>query len=105
MFLILDTMLIGHFKIMIPRQIAFTQFLSQIEDHFPANLLLEFVHENSFIFPKIVIKNPLKNAILIFIVCFSNVREANIIDGIGYAVQRDPASTQRAMLQEVAMLF
>lgn len=45
--------------------ITFAQFLGQIDKHFfPADQLLHFAQMYSFIFPKVVIKDPMKSAML-----------------------------------------
>lgn len=50
-------------------------------------------------------KDPLKDARLIFTAGSSNGRVAYVIDGKGHVVHTDPASVQIAELWTVAVLF
>lgn len=79
--------------------IAFTQLLGQIDNHFPTNWLLQFAF---FIFLKIIIKDSLKDAMLIFPDSFSNASVAYVIDDNWCVVKTDTAWTQIVELQTVA---
>lgn len=46
------------------------------------------------IFPKVSMKDPIKDAMLVFSDGSSNGRAAYVVDGKGYAVQTAPASVQ-----------
>lgn len=78
--------------------IAFAQFQGQINNLFPADQLLQFTQQHSFIFPKIVAKNPLKDALLIFTDGSSNGKAAYVVNG-------EPASAQTVQLRAVALIF
>lgn len=67
--------------------IAFAQFQDQINNLFPDDQLLQFTQQHSFIFPKIVTKNPLKDALLIFTDGSSNEKAAYVVNGEGHMVQ------------------
>ena len=56
--------LIGYFKIMTLGHLLLLSFFPQIDNLFPADRLLQFVQMHSFIFSKVVRKDPIKSAIL-----------------------------------------
>ena len=85
--------------------IAFAQFQGQINNLYPADQLLQFAQQHSFIFPKIVAKNPLKDALLIFTDGSSNGKAAYVVNGKGHVVQTEPASAQIVELRAVALVF
>lgn len=60
--------------------IAFVQFEGQIKKNlFPADPMLQFTQLHSFLFPKVVAKDPLKNAMLVFTDGSSNGRAAYVV--------------------------
>ena len=60
--------------------IVFVQFVGQIKKNlFPADPMLQFTQLHSFLFPKVVAKDPLKNAMLIFTDGSSNGRAAYVV--------------------------
>lgn len=85
--------------------IAFSQFWGQIDNHFPADQFLQFAQIHSFIFPKVMMKDPIKDAMLVFTDGSSNGRAADVINGKGYIVQTTPASTQIIELRAMTMVF
>lgn len=74
--------------------IAFSQFSGQIDNHFPADPLLQFIQMHSFVFPKIVMKDPVEDAVLVFTDGSSNGKAAYVINGKSYVVKTTPASAQ-----------
>lgn len=91
MFPVLSNRLICYFKIMALGQLLVLNFFGQVDNHFPADQLLQFAQGHSFIFPKIVMKARLKDAMLIF-ADYSNVIAVYAVDGKGYVVLTDPTS-------------
>ena len=63
--------------------------------------MLQFTQLHSFLFPKVVAKDPLKNAMLIFTDGSSNGRAAYVVNGEG---QTEMASTQIVELRAVASI-
>ena len=77
----------------------------QINNVFPAYLLLKFTLLHSFIFPKVVTKDPLKDAIFIFTDGSSNGRTTYVVNGERHIVQTEPASLQIVELQAVTIVL
>ena len=90
-------MLIGYFKY----SDVFAQFVDQIDIFFSVDWLLQCAQGHSFISPKIVMQDSLKDAMSVFTDGSSNGRAASLADGKGYVVQTDLAATQIAELQVV----
>ena len=74
--------------------IAFAQFEGQIKSLFLADPMLQFTQLHSFMFPKVVAKDPLKDAMLIFTEGSSNGRAVYVVNGEGHVVQTELASAQ-----------
>lgn len=85
--------------------IAFAQFLGQIDNHLLADQLLQFAQVHSFVFPKVVMKNPIRDAVLVFTDGSSNEKVAYVINGKDYVIQNAPDSGQKVELRAVAMVF
>lgn len=94
MFLILCNKLSGYSKIVIHRQLCLFNFKARLIIFFPADPLLQFMQLHSFIFPKTVAKDHLKDTLLIFTDGSSNGRAAYVVNGEGHEVQTEPASAQ-----------
>lgn len=67
--------------------------------------MLQFTQLHSFIFPKVVAKDPLKDAMLIFTAGSSNGRTAYVVNGEVLVVYTEPASAQVVELRAIAILF
>ena len=74
--------------------IAFAQFEGQTSNLFPADPLLQFAELFSFIFSKVVAKDPLTSVMLMFMHGSSNERTAYVVNGEGHVVQTESASAQ-----------
>lgn len=59
----------------------------------------------SFIFPKVVVKDPIKGAMLFFTGGSANERAVYVLNGRGYIVQTAPAPAQIVELQAAPMVF
>ena len=62
------------------------QLKGQINNVFPTDPLLQFVQLYSFIFPKVVVKDPLKDAMLTFMDDSPNGRTEYVVNGEGHVV-------------------
>ena len=83
----------------------FAQFQGQINNLFSDDQLLQFTQQHSFIFPKTIANNPIKNALLIFTDGSSNGKDAYVFSGEGHMVQTEPTSAQIVELWAVALVF
>ena len=70
--------------------IAFAQLQGQINNILPADQLLQFTQQHSFIFPRTVVMDDL----LIFTNGSSNGKAAYVVSGKGQVVQKEPDSAQ-----------
>lgn len=59
--------------------IVFAQFARQIDNHFPTDKLLQITKMHFFIFPDVIMKDPVRNATLAFTNGSSNGRTASVI--------------------------
>ena len=59
---------------------ALAHFASRLENHFPANKLLHFASQHDFVFPSVVVSQPLKDAVTIFTDGSSNGKAAYVIN-------------------------
>ena len=81
------------------------QFECQINHIFPADPLLQFTQLYSVLFPNIVAKDPLKDAMLICTDGSSNGKVAYVAYGEEYVVWKELAFTQTLELGVVVIAF
>lgn len=80
---------------MILRRLLLLSFWAKLIIIFLTDRVLHFAQMFFFIFPKVVRKNSIKDAMLVFTDGFSSGRAAYVTNGKGYVVQTTPASAQK----------
>lgn len=85
--------------------IACSSFLGEIDNHYPADKLLQFAKVHSFIFPKYTSPHPLSNACLVFTDGSSNGMATFVIDGQAASICSPFKSAQLVELFAIIQVF
>ena len=59
---------------------ALAHFADRLENHFPANKLLHFSSQHDFVFPSVIVSQPIPNAVTVFTDGSSNGKAAYVIN-------------------------
>lgn len=85
--------------------IACLSFSGIIDNHYPADKLLQFAKNHPFIFPKNTSRQPIQNASLVFTDGSSNGIAAMVIDDQTFTIQSPYRSAQLVELYAVVQVF
>lgn len=85
--------------------IAFADYSGQIDCHYPSDKLLQLFIQNPVIFPKIISKEPLTDALLVFTDGSASGIASYVINNQGYTLNTKETSAQRVELVDVIAVF